>query len=140
MKHIVLTDDLAELQDMTVSQPNKKEIREKWSAFIVQTRSVINGGVMAGHLRYTDVSHYKKVRRALKALMEFKTKKDIYLEDSDYDVLFGKEGSTGIIRQYGAWIAGDFTDSYIDAWENAKEESTKAMQAALRKEVEAPKK
>ena len=140
MKHIVLTDDLAELQDMTVSQIGKKEVREKWTAFAVQTRNIIVGGIVNGLLRCTDTAHYRRVRRAHKALMEFKTKKDIYLEDSDYDVLFGKEGGNGLLRQYGGWVPGDFTDSYIDAWENAKEESTKAMQAALRKEVEAPKK
>ena len=127
MKHITLTPLLAEQEDVTLKKQNK-DIIERWNRFCSQTLSIINVGVSMGLLRYQNVQHFKRIKRALKALQEYKTDSDIYLEDSDYRELWGNNGQPGFIQGYGAWMQNDASEEYIDAWDNAKDVSMKDVQ------------
>lgn len=131
MKKIQLTPALAELIDIET----EKKKNEKWTSFVANTSSVLNGGVRIGQLRYNDVTHFKKVRKAFKALLEYRDKAVIFLEDVDYELLFGKEGGGGIIRAFGGWTQNEFTDEYLEAWESAATVSAKEMQTFLKKEI-----
>jgi len=132
MKHIVLNELLAETSEQT-HMKNKKETSESMTSFQWQTRVVLNLGTQNGSIRL-DAGQTRKVRKAQKALEKFALDKEIYLEDEDYRILFGTEDNPGAIRKFNGWNLGEYTDAYLDAWEEAKQVSLKEVETKLKKE------
>lgn len=135
MRLLELSGTLAEIDIVKKRPEDEKGV--PWTRFQIETMAIINKGATEQGGFYRDMRHYKEVRRALKAMQEDKSATKIFLEDQHYDVLFGNESRPGIIQQFRGWVAGDFTDSYIETWESAKNVSSKEMKKLLKQETPA---
>lgn len=127
MKLLTLTPALKELVDLTLKKSNGDDATEKATKFVETTFAIINGGVLTRQLAYRDLAHARRVRKALKALQDYKRDAEVKLEDHHYRELFGSEDQPGILRQYGGWMANEFVDEYVEIWESAKVVSAKEL-------------
>jgi len=130
MKQIQLTEKMLELDEVSLNEQETLKV----SKFIAETYNILNIGAVRGHIKYEGLAHFKKVQKAISTLLKFGTSKLIWLEDSDYRILFGDEDNPGILRQYGGWLLNNYTNEFLNCWENAITKSIEEFKEFVKNE------